>query len=174
AIGTGGMVTKLQAALIAIRFGIGMMLLNSSRMEEILQIPVGNRPHGTYFVPKKRRLAGRKGWIAYAGLSEGTVVIDDGAVAALVYEGKSLLPKGIIEVKGSWERKELVCIANTKGQEIARGLVELNSRELRKVIGKHSQEMLELIPGLEGEEVVHRDNMTLVCDTDLTAAMDGK
>lgn len=174
AIGTGGMATKLQAARIATRFGIGMMLLNSSRMEEMLQIPEGRRPHGTYFVPKKRRLAGRKGWIAYAGLSEGTIVIDDGAVIALVNEGKSLLPKGIIEVKGSWERKELVCITNAKGQEIARGLAELNSGELQEVIGKHSKEMLKIIPGLEGEEVVHRDYMTLICDTDLTATQDGK
>lgn len=174
AIGTGGMATKLQAARIATRFGIGMMLLNSSRMEEMMQIPEGYRPHGTFFVPKKRRLAGRKGWIAYAGLSEGTIVIDDGAVAALVYEGKSLLPKGIIGVKGSWERKELVCITNARGQEIARGLVELNSKELKEVIGKHSSEMLEIIPGLEVEEVVHRDNMTLICDTDLTAAIDAK
>ncbi|HWQ71363.1 MAG TPA: glutamate 5-kinase [Desulfitobacteriaceae bacterium] len=173
-MGTGGMATKLQAARIATRFGIGMMLLNSARMEEMLQIPQGLRPYGTYFVPKKRRLAGRKGWIAYAGLSEGTIIIDDGAVRALVNEGKSLLSKGVIEVKGSWERKELVCITNARGQEIARGLAELNSGELQEVLGKHSKEMLELIPGLEGEEVVHRDNMTLICDPDLTVAGDAK
>ncbi len=166
-IGTGGMATKLQAARVATRFGIGMMLLNSARMEEMLRIPEGLHPYGTYFVPMKRGLAGRKRWIAYAGLSEGTIIIDDGAADALVNEGKSLLPKGIIGVKGSWERKELVCIANTKGQEIARGLAELSSGELQEVLGLHSKEMLELIPDLEAEEVVHRDNMTLMCDSDL-------
>ncbi len=163
-IGTGGMAAKLQAARVATRFGIGMILLNSSRMEEIMRISEGLRPYGTYFVPQKRGLVGRKRWIAYAGLSEGTIVIDDGAVSALVNEGKSLLPKGIIEVKGSWERKELIRIINTNGQEIARGLVELSSEELLVVQGKHSKEMLDLIPSLEGEEVVHRDNMTLMCD----------
>ncbi|MHB8127304.1 MAG: glutamate 5-kinase [Desulfitobacteriaceae bacterium] len=167
-IGTGGMATKLQAARVATRFGIGMLLLNSSRMIEISRIPEGLRPYGTYFVPVKRALVGRKRWIAYAGLSEGTIVIDDGAVTALVNEGKSLLPKGIIGFKGSWERKELICITNACGQQIARGLVELNSEELQMVQGKHSKEMLDLIPGLEGEEVVHRDNMTLMCDTDPT------
>ncbi len=161
-IGTGGMATKLQAARVATRFGIGMLLLNSSRMEEISRIPEGLRPHGTYFVPVKRGLVGRKRWIAYAGLSEGTIVIDDGAVTALVNEGKSLLSKGIIEVKGSWERKELIRIINTNGQEIARGLVELSSEELLIAQGKHSKEMLNLIPSLEGEEVVHRDNMTII------------
>ena len=164
-IGTGGMTTKLQAARVATRFGIGMLLLNSSRMVEISQITEGLRPYGTYFVPLKRGLVGRKRWIAYAGLSEGTIVIDDGAVTALVNEGKSLLPKGIIEIKGSWERKELIRIVNSKGQEIARGLVELSSIELQEVKGKHSKEMLALIPNLEGEEVVNRDNMTLMLES---------
>ncbi|MFZ3101554.1 MAG: glutamate 5-kinase [Desulfitobacteriaceae bacterium] len=161
-IGTGGMAAKLQAARVATRFGIGMMLLNSSRMKEIVRITEGLRPRGTYFVPLKRGLVGRKRWIAYAGLSEGTIIIDEGAVSALVNDGKSLLPKGIIGVKGSWGRKELIRITNTNGQEIARGLVELSSEELLMVQGKHSKEMLDLIPSLVGEEIVHRDNMTLL------------
>lgn len=163
-LGTGGMTTKLKAAEIATRFGIGVLLLNSERMNELLEIINGKRPQGTFFVPMRHRLVGRKRWIAYAGLSEGSIIIDDGAAKALAAEGKSLLAKGIVGVEGSWERKELIRIVNNKGQEIARGLTELSSIEIQKVKGLHSEEMLTLIHGLDGEEVVHRDNMTLMGD----------
>lgn len=164
AIGTGGMVTKLRAAKIATRFGIGMLLLNSTRMGELLELTQGIRPKGTYFQPAKHRLAGRKRWIAYAGLSEGSIRVDEGAAKALVREGKSLLAKGIIDTEGLWERKEIVRIINTKGVEIARGVVELSSEEVQRVKGLHSEKILQLIQDLESEEVVHRDNLTLMVD----------
>ena len=161
-LGSGGMATKLKAAEIATRFGIGMLLVNSKRIKELLSLPSGNRPTGTYFEPAKHRLVGRKRWIAYAGLSEGSIVVDDGAARALVGEGKSLLAKGIVGIDGEWERKELVRIVNQDGREIARGIVELRSEEVQKVHGLHSEQMRSLLPELEGEEVVHRDNMTIM------------
>ncbi len=162
-LGTGGMVTKLKAAEISTRFGIGMFLLHSKRMQELPTLIKGERPVGTYFFPAIHRLVGKKRWIAYAGLSEGSIFIDKGAVKALT-QGKSLLPKGITGIDGSWERKELVRINDPDGLEIARGVVELSSEELELVRGKHSEEMLKIISGLEGEEVVHRDNMTMMMD----------
>lgn len=162
-LGTGGMVTKLKAAEIATRFGIGMFLLNSQRMEDILKLVKGEKPLGTYFVPASHRLLGKKRWIAYGGLSEGSIYIDEGAVQALL-KGKSLLASGITGIEGSWERKELVRINSQDGVEVARGLVELSSEELERVRGMHSAEMLSLIPDLEGEEVVHRDNMTIMLE----------
>lgn len=164
AIGTGGMVTKLKAAKITTRFGIGMLLMNSSRMDEAASIAEGLMPKGTYFVPVKHRLAGRKRWIAYAGLSEGSIVIDNGAAKALVEQGKSLLAKGIVGLEGAWERKELVRIVTKEGEEIARGIAELSSDEVCLVKGRHSAELRELVQSLEGEEVVHRDNMTLMAE----------
>ena len=161
-LGSGGMATKLKAAEIATRFGIGMLLVNSQRIKELPGLPAGIQPTGTYFEPAKRRLVGRKRWIAYAGLSEGSIVVDDGAAKALVDDGKSLLAKGIVGVDGAWDRKELVRIVNREGQEIARGIVELSSKEVQKVQGLHSEQMLSILPGLEGEEVVHRDNMTVM------------
>jgi glutamate 5-kinase len=161
-MGTGGMVTKLRAAKIATRFGIGMLLLNFTRIRELLNITEGQETKGTYFLPAKHRLTGRKRWIAYAGLSEGSIQIDDGAAKALVEEGKSLLAKGIITTAGTWERKEIVRIINLLGEEIARGVVELSSDEVQQVKGWHSEIILQLIPDFEGEEVVHRDNMTLM------------
>lgn len=162
-LGTGGMVTKIKAAEIATRFGIGMFLLHSKHMEDITKLIKGERPLGTYFLPATHRIMGKKRWIAYGGLSEGSIFIDQGAVNALL-RGKSLLATGITGLEGTWERKELVRINSPEGIEVARGLVELNSDELEKVRGKHSDEMLSLVPGLEGEEVVHRDNMTLMLE----------
>lgn len=163
-LGTGGMVTKLKAAEISTRFGIGMFLLHSQRMQELTKLIQGERPIGTYFVPAAHRIIGKKRWIAYAGLSEGSIFIDQGAVKALL-NGKSLLASGITGIEGIWERKELVRINSPEGIEVARGLVELSSEELEKVRGKHSDVMHELIPDCEGEEVVHRDNMTLMMES---------
>lgn len=164
-LGTGGMLTKLKAAEISTRFGIGMLLLNAARIAELPVLAQGQRPYGTYFRPARHRLMGRKRWIAYAGLSEGSISVDEGAERALVEEGKSLLASGIIGIDGTWERKELVRILNRQGHEIARGLAELNSREVEEVRGMHSEDMLTVLSGFNGEEVVHRDNLTLMVDT---------
>lgn len=168
AMGTGGMETKLKAARIATRFGIGMLLLNFSRIRDLVNIidsqGISQNIEGTYFPPVSHRLAGRKRWIAYAGLSEGSVKIDDGAAKALVEDGKSLLAKGIKSTEGVWERKEIVRIVNMLGEEIARGVAELSSAEVQKVKGLHSENIHKLIPDFAGEEVVHRDNMTLMVD----------
>jgi glutamate 5-kinase len=163
-LGTGGMVTKMRAAKISTRFGIGMLLLNFTRIRELLDLGEAKGTRGTYFLPVKHRLAGRKRWIAYAGLSEGSIQVDDGAAKALVKEGKSLLAKGIVSTEGTWERKEIVRIINLNGEEIARGVVELSRDEVEKVKRLHSEKMLQLITDLAGEEVVHRDNMTIMVD----------
>ncbi|AFM42144.1 glutamate 5-kinase [Desulfosporosinus acidiphilus SJ4] len=163
-LGTGGMLTKLRAAKIATRFGIGMFLLNFKRIRELLRLNENRGPKGTYFQPVKHRLAGRKRWIAYAGLTEGSIQIDEGAAKALVEEGKSLLAKGIKWTEGTWERKEIVRIMNLQGEEVARGVAELSREEVELVKGLHSEKIQGLIPDFLGEEVVHRDNMTLMID----------
>ena len=164
AMGTGGMVTKLRAAKIATSFGIGMLLLNFTRIRELLNMTVDQPPEGTYFLPAEHGLASRKRWIAYASFVEGSIKVDDGAAKALLEEGKSLLAKGIIDTEGIWERKEIVRIVNALGVEIARGVSELSSAEVQEVKGLHSEVIPILFPDFEGEVVVHRDNMTLMGD----------
>lgn len=164
-LGTGGMVTKVRAAKIAARSGIGTLLLNFTRIRDLVDLKGGQSAKGTYFQPVvKHPLTGRKRWIAYAGLSEGSIQVDEGAAKALVEEGKSLLPKGIVMTEGTWERKEIARIINLKGEEIARGVVELSRDEVQLVKGLHSEKMLQIIPDFDGEEVVHRDNMTIMVD----------
>lgn len=163
-MGTGGMVTKLRAAKIATSFGIGMLLLNFTRIRELLNMTEGHDAEGTYFLPVAHGLASRKRWIAYASFVEGSIQVDDGAAKALLEEGKSLLAKGIITTEGIWERKEIVRIVNRLGEEIARGVAELSSSEVQEVKGLHSEMIPILFPDFEGEVVVHRDNMTLMGD----------
>ncbi len=163
-VGTGGMVTKLKAADMATRFGMSVFLMNASRLEEIAKIPEGIYPMGTLFPPAKHKMTGKKRWMAYAALSMGTVVIDEGAQKALVKDRKSLLASGVTGVEGYWERKDLIRAVNAQGEEIARGIAELSSEETDKAKGLHSDEILTLFPGLKCEELIHRDNMSVILE----------
>lgn len=161
-VGTGGMYTKLKAADMATRFGMSMFLMNASRLDEITKIPQGIYPVGTMFPPSKHKMSSKKRWMAYAALSMGTVIVDEGAQKALVKDRKSLLASGVKGVEGYWERKDLIKIVNANNEEIARGIAELSSEETDLTKGMHSDEILKTIPGLKCEELVHRDNMTVV------------
>ena len=161
-LGTGGMITKLKAAEIASRFGISTFLMNASRLQEIINIPEGDYPLGTLFPPHKHKLTGKKRWMAYAALSMGTVMIDEGAERALIQNRKSLLASGVIKVEGDWDRKDIIRIVNVKGEEIARGVAELSGTETEQAKGLHSDEILALFKDLKAEELVHRDNMTVL------------
>ncbi|MDR1961154.1 MAG: glutamate 5-kinase [Gracilibacteraceae bacterium] len=161
AAGTGGMRTKLQAAEIAARFGIGTFLLNGERTEELAALTAGHVPVGTYFTPAARSLKGKKRWIAYGALSLGSIAVDAGAAAALRDGGKSLLASGVTGVEGQWERRDPVKIVGPGGEEVARGIAELSSAEVTAVRGCRSSEASERVPGWRGEEIVHRDNMVI-------------
>lgn len=165
AVGTGGMVTKLKAADMATRFGTATFLMNAKHLEEIVKIPQSDGqefPMGTYFPPARHKITGKKRWMAYAALSTGTLVIDNGAQKALVEDGKSLLVSGVTAIDGHWDRKDLVKIVNTAGEEIARGIVELSSAETEEAKGLHSEEVAKLFPDLKSVELVHRDHMTVI------------
>ncbi len=159
-LGTGGMGSKLQAAKIVTSFGIGMLILNGSRPDELGRFLLGAQA-GTFFLPRRGRLPSRKRWLAWGAISEGVIQVDEGAKSAILWEGKSLLPKGVVNVEGSWERGHLVRVIDRKRNEIARGLVALSSQEVDKCKGLHSEEAAALI-GLErGCEVIHRDFLTV-------------
>lgn len=161
-VGTGGMATKLKAAEMATRFGMAAFLMNASRVHELVNISSGDYPLGTFFPPSQHKMTGKKRWMAYAALSSGTVIIDQGAQKALVHDRKSLLASGVTGIEGYWERKDLIRIVNEDGEEIARGVAELSSEETNIAKGHRSDEILKQFPGLKCEELVHRDNMTVI------------
>jgi glutamate 5-kinase len=157
-LATGGMITKLQAAEIAVNSGIGMYIANGS-VPGVLHRILGGEPLGTYFRPQKSYLSRRKRWIAYGRVVEGSVVVDDGAKRALRQEGKSLLPVGVLTVNGTFEKGDLITVMDRQGKEIGRGLCSFSSRELEKIMRHSSAEIPHLIGRESSTEVIHRDNL---------------
>jgi len=149
-LGTGGMITKIQAARICSDAGIYMAILHGKTKGLIKEL-IDGKSVGTIFIPKASKLESRKRWLAHGLKKEGTLVVDSGAESALLKNGKSLLPVGIISVKGKFQAGAMVSIADENEQEFARGLVNLSSKEIEEALGKK---------GIG--EVVHRDNLVIL------------
>ena len=149
-LGTGGMITKIQAAEVCSNAGVPMAIVSGRKHKQIEAVLAGEKV-GTLFLPKTTKLESRKRWLAYGLKKEGTIVIDAGAESALCRHGKSLLPVGIIKVKGKFPAGALVSIEDEGEKEFARGLINLSSHELNDVIGKK-----------DVGEVVHRDNLVIL------------
>jgi glutamate 5-kinase len=156
--GTGGMVTKLAAARIALGAGTGMVIANGSEEHPIQRIEAGSLC--TWFVPTASPKSARKLWIAGSLKPNGSLIVDEGALVALL-SGKSLLPAGITAIKGKFDRGDAITVCTASGAEIARGLVAYSVEDARKIIGKKTSE-IENILGYRGrDEMVHRDDMVL-------------
>ncbi|CCO09038.1 glutamate 5-kinase [Desulforamulus hydrothermalis] len=150
-VGTGGMRTKLAAARIAARSGVRTVVTCGKDPSVILAVAAGERP-GTCFEPSPRCLRSRKQWIAFGSVARGTLTIDRGAVKALTEDNKSLLAVGVTAVKGTFPAGSVVAVEDDRGIELARGISNLSSDDLKLVI-KNPQ---------RGLEVIHRD--WLVCE----------
>lgn len=161
ALASGGMVTKLIAAEIAMNSGITMVIANG-REQGILQRILEGEDVGTIFCAHDKSLGCRKRWIAYGQSAHGRVIVDGGARAALLEEGKSLLPSGILEVTGQFEQGDMVAIEDQCGFELARGLVNFSSEELRMIKGLHTEKAAEMLQKRCGE-AIHRNNMVVNC-----------
>ncbi|MDR1192684.1 MAG: glutamate 5-kinase [Peptococcaceae bacterium] len=161
--GSGGMRTKIAAARIAVSQGIPMVLANGSHPDCLgfLAAASASLPRGTLFLPTAHPLGSRKGWLAFSARGAGKLTVDDGAAAALLEKGKSLLPSGIAGTAGGFERGDVLEI-ESRGQIIARGITNYSERELLLSIGRHSGEIEGILgPGRENE-VIHRDNLCLM------------
>ncbi|MFI9461595.1 glutamate 5-kinase [Streptomyces xiamenensis] len=157
-VGTGGMVTKVEAASIATEAGIPVVLTSAGHAGEAL----AGAPTGTFFHATGRRSAGRLLWLAHASVPRGAVVLDDGAVRAVTERGSSLLPAGITAVEGEFTAGEPIELRDGAGQAVARGLVNFDAREIPQLIGRSTHELArELGPAYE-REVVHRDDLVLM------------
>lgn len=159
--GSGGMVTKIQAAKIVTCAGIGMVIADGRERGAIGKIVAG-KSVGTYFAPAEKCVSDKKLWIAYGRIPQGTVVVDDGARKALCFGGRSLLPAGVVRVRGRFSVGDAVEVADTSGEVFARGLTNFASGELEKIRGKRTDEIARAFPGQENEEVVHRDCLVIL------------
>ncbi|MEJ2764217.1 glutamate 5-kinase [Photobacterium sp. MCCC 1A19761] len=160
-LGTGGMATKLQAADVARRAGIEVVIAAGSRPEVIADLVRGESV-GTRFLPLESPLESRKRWILAGPPPAGDIVIDDGAAVAVQQRGSSLLSKGILTVKGEFERGEVTRIFNAQGVLLARGICRYSSRDIAKIAGKHSQEIHQVLGYEYGPVAIHRDDLVLI------------
>lgn len=158
-LATGGMITKLIAAEVATNSGIPMVIAHGARPDVLQQILAGEDV-GTFFCAQEKCLESRKRWIAYGQAIHGRLVVDDGARKALLDEGKSLLPSGILEVAGDFELGEMVVIEDSSGNEFARGLANYSALELTKVKGLRTEKAAEILQRA-CSEAVHRNNMVV-------------
>ena len=158
--GTGGMVTKIEAARIATRAGVRTVITQGRSPQNLVKILAGELV-GTQFEPQPRPFKARQRWIAHGLLPVGQLYLDDGAVKAIQTSGRSLLAAGIVQVKGEFESQSAVKLCDRSGTEIARGIVNYTSDELEKIRGCRSEAIFGIL-GYAGEEtVVHRDNLVL-------------
>ena len=156
----GGITSKLEAARMAGHDGIPMVLANGTRPNVVTDLLAG-QPVGTLFVPPLNRLSERKWWIAFSlRRPKGEVIVDAGAVRALAEQGRSLLPSGIVEVKGRFEPGACVHILDEEGREIARGVCNFSSADVARIKGLKSAEAAQRL-GQPAREVIHRDHMVL-------------
>ena len=160
--GSGGMITKLQAAKSARRSGAGTILCHG-QIPGVLEKLVSGEHHGTLFSPGAR-LQSRKHWLAFTAKTRGRIAIDEGAVRALVDRGRSLLPAGVLRVEGDFEIGDSVSCVNDQGEEIARGLSGYSSREISHLLGLPTRDIQRVLGYSNGDEVIHRDDLVLTAD----------
>jgi glutamate 5-kinase len=159
-LGTGGMVTKLQAADLARRSGAACVIASGKEPNVLLRIADGERL-GTLFTPAASSVESRKRYILSARRAPGLLGVDEGAAKAL-QRGGSLLPVGVVTVDGAFERGDTVRIAKPDGSEIARGIVNYSSRDLARIV-RRSSDQIESILGYDfGDEVIHRNDLVLL------------
>ena len=158
--GTGGMVTKIAAARIATSAGVRTVITEGRHPESIEKILQGE-PLGTQFEPQPRTDNARKRWIAHSLVPVGKLYLDNGAVAAIAKSGKSLLAAGITSIEGDFRSSDAVQLCDSSGLEIARGLVNYSSTELKQIRGRQSDEIPSILGYSGAETVVHRDNLVL-------------
>jgi glutamate 5-kinase len=159
-VGTGGMSTKLEAAAIATQAGVTTLLTSAERSREGL----AGDDVGTLFTPTGARRTSRLLWLAHATAPMGRLLIDDGAVRAVVQRRKSLLPAGITAVEGRFDEGDPVDVCAPDGRPVARGLVNFSSDDLPELLGRSTRDLArELGPQYE-REVIHRDDLVLLGD----------
>lgn len=159
-VGTGGMLSKLHAAKKCTASGIPMIIAPGKEREVLLRVLAGETL-GTFFVPRQRAYHGRKVWLAHAPKPAGDLVLDAGAVAALEKGGKSLLPIGISEVRGSFGIGAPVRCLAKDGHTVGVGLSNYKSAEIDRIKGHRSEEIEALIGYKHSDEVIHRNNFVL-------------
>ena len=159
----GGMASKLEAARIATAAGENVVIANGHRDNVLLDVLAG-KPIGTLILAQGPAVASRKRWIGWAADTRGTVAVDAGARRAVERNGRSLLPIGVVRVEGNFDKGDVVVLCDEQGAQFARGLTNYAARELRMIAGCATNRIDELLGHRPYDEVIHRDNLTLLVE----------
>jgi glutamate 5-kinase len=159
--GTGGMLTKVEAAKLATSSGAEVIIADGRESDVLYRIDNGEQT-GTFFPAQSDKMESRKRWMLSGLSSRGEIVVDRGAARALREHKGSLLPAGIIAVKGDFQRADIVDILSEKGKHIASGITNYGSGDVKVIQGKQSHEIPDSLGYGYGDEVVHRDNMVVL------------
>lgn len=163
AFGRGGMLTKLEAARSAGRSGAATIVCNGNTRNALLKAATGEEL-GTLFVPDEpeQRMASRKHWLAFTARVRGSIVIDQGAARALIDRGRSLLPAGVVDVKGRFQIGDAVSCVDESGRELARGLAAYPAEAIAAIKGIATREIERVLGYSNGGEVIHRDDLVVL------------
>ena len=160
-VGKGGMASKVRAAQVVVQSGAAAIIAGG-RVPNVLTRLMAGEELGTIFLPQARGLTPRKRWIGFSAQAAGSVVVDEGAANVLHSRGPSLLAIGIVDVSGEFHKGDVISIRSIDGAEIAKGLSNYSAAELRLIKGLRSPKIADVLGHCPYEEVVHRDNMTVV------------
>ena len=166
ALGTGGMISKIKAARKVNSAGVPMIIAKGDKPNILLKLFSGQK-HGTYFIQQKQRLTSRKCWIAYYLKPKGTIQIDEGAVKAILTNGKSLLPSGIIAVKSDFGVGAAVEFQNQRNESLGIGLVNYSSADIDKIKGLKSNRIKQVLGHKSYDEIIHRDNLAITAEDEV-------
>ena len=158
--GKGGMASKLEAARVATAAGENVIICSGRRPGALAEMMAGEKV-GTLFIAQGPAVTSRKRWIGFAARSAGHLVLDDGACRAVVEQGRSLLAIGIAEVRGRFDKGDVIIIESSSGTELARGLTNYCSADLEKIRGLKTEQIAAELGHRPYDEVVHRDNLTV-------------
>ncbi len=159
--GTGGMVTKIEAAKLATCSGVNVVIADGREPDILLRIGNGDEV-GTLFPACVDKMESRKRWMLSGLALRGKVTVDKGAALAIGGNNGSLLPAGVIKVDGDFQRGDIVDVIDQKGRHIALGISNYSSDELTVIMGVRSDKILSLLGHMHGDEIIHRNNMVVV------------
>ncbi len=159
--GRGGMSTKLEAARLVTRFG-GKVLIANGKIPFVIKKIFECEDIGTMFLPQGEFLSDKKRWIGYATNIIGKIVVNSGAKKALIEKRKSLLPIGVLKVINKFDKGDVISILDEDMKEFARGIINYNSDACKKVIGCHSDNILEILGFKNYDAIITRDNITIL------------
>ncbi|HWE61928.1 MAG TPA: glutamate 5-kinase [Chloroflexota bacterium] len=158
--GTGGMLTKVRAARLAIEGGIPMVIANGTVQNALARAIAGEI--GTRFLAGPDGLDARRRWLRAHLAGRGEIMVDDGAAAALRYKGRSLLPAGVVAARGRFDRGDAVEVRDRRSQVVGFGLSNYSAAAIERLVGAHSSAIATLLGYHHGDEIIHRDNLVIV------------